>query len=76
MSTGGKVLFGFVAGAMAGAVAALLLAPQSGEETREDLMEEADRTYRKARVNAHRLKKQVQQKIDEYAERAGEDDDE
>lgn len=60
---------------MAGAVAALLLAPQSGEETREDLMEEADRTYRKARVNAYKLKKQVKQKIDEYAERAGEDDE-
>lgn len=39
----GTILGSLFVGALAGAVAALLLAPQSGKETREQLMEEADR---------------------------------
>lgn len=35
--TGTQVLLAFVAGAAAGAIAALLTAPKSGRETREDL---------------------------------------
>ena len=34
---GGHLLLAFIAGGIAGAVAALLLAPQSGSETREQL---------------------------------------
>jgi gas vesicle protein len=37
--SGSTVLFAFVAGAAAGAVVALLTAPKSGRETREDLKE-------------------------------------
>ncbi|MDO5510008.1 MAG: YtxH domain-containing protein [Weeksellaceae bacterium] len=39
----GQVLGSLFIGALAGAVAALLLAPQSGKETREYLVDEADR---------------------------------
>lgn len=45
-----KALFGFVLGAVAGAAAALLLAPTSGEELREKLRTEADENMEK--INA------------------------
>ena len=38
-SRGWEFLTGFLLGAVAGAAAALLLAPQSGEETREQIRE-------------------------------------
>jgi len=41
MKDGGKVLLLLLTGAVAGAVAALLLAPQSGEETRKQLKKTA-----------------------------------
>ena len=59
----GSFLIGFVVGGVAGAVAALLLAPQSGEETRAlikdksiELRDKATETADKARV-----------KVDEFA---------
>lgn len=39
----GAILGSILIGAVAGAAAALLLAPQSGSDTRQKLMEEADR---------------------------------
>lgn len=39
----GAVLGSLIIGALAGGIAALLLAPQSGEDTRQQLKEEADR---------------------------------
>lgn len=41
MANLGKVLAAFAGGALVGAVAALLLAPQSGEETRKQIAEMA-----------------------------------
>ena len=62
----GAFLIGFIAGGVAGAVAALLLAPQSGEETRAlikdksiELRDKASETAGKARI-----------KVDEYAAEA------
>jgi gas vesicle protein len=40
--TGGQVFLGFLAGAAAGAVAAILSAPRAGDETRQRLRDLAD----------------------------------
>ena len=42
----GAILGSLFVGALAGAVAALLLAPQSGKETRDQLTDEADKLRR------------------------------
>ncbi len=44
-----QILIGTVAGIVAGAVAGVLLAPQSGEETRHQLAESSDDIKRKIR---------------------------
>jgi gas vesicle protein len=66
---------GLIIGALGGAVAGILLAPKSGEETREDikklgldLKEKAVDTYEKARAEVEKKIKQVKkagEKIDE-----------
>lgn len=45
----GKSLFCFIAGAMAGAVAAVLLAPDSGEKTRARIRQSATEMAEKAK---------------------------
>jgi gas vesicle protein len=59
---GGEFLAGFVLGALAGAVAALLLAPSSGEQLRrdierksEELAEDAERLYEETRGQVTQL---------------------
>jgi len=66
---------GLIIGALGGAIAGILLAPKSGEETREDikklgldLKEKAVDTYEKARAEVERKIEQVKkagEKIDE-----------
>jgi gas vesicle protein len=48
-SSGGTVMLAFLVGAMAGAAAALLFAPASGEETREYLGQKAREGRARAR---------------------------
>jgi gas vesicle protein len=59
---GGGVLLAFIAGAIAGAAAALLFAPATGEETREFLGQRAregkDRASEAARQGREMLNKQ------------------
>jgi gas vesicle protein len=43
--SGGQIMLAFVGGAMAGAVVALLTAPQSGAQTRADIKRRAVSTY-------------------------------
>lgn len=57
MDNTGKVLFAALVGAAAGAVAGVLLAPASGEETRKKLKEEGER-----------IKDDVSQKVDSLTE--------
>ena len=71
----GSFLKGLIAGALGGAIAGILLAPKSGEETREDikklavdLKDKTVDTYEKARAEVERKIKQVKkagEKIDE-----------
>ena len=68
--TGGIDFFsGFVVGALVGAAAALILAPQSGEETRSqirdrgiELREQADELSAEARKRAEQLQAQAKER--------------
>ena len=69
----GAFLAGFVLGGLAGAVTALLLAPQSGEETRTqihdksiELKDKAAVTAEEYRVRADEFSKQAKERADEY----------
>ena len=69
----GAFLAGFVLGGLAGAVTALLLAPQSGEETRVqihdksiELKDKATETAEEYRVRADEFSKQAKVRADEY----------
>jgi len=56
----GAFLMGFIAGGLAGAVAALLLAPQSGEETRAIIKERSIELRDKATVEAEEAWKRAE----------------
>lgn len=68
----GKFLAGFVVGGALGAVAGVLLAPQSGEETREilndaskDVAKKTDKTVKEIQDKADVVVSELQQKGDE-----------
>lgn len=68
----GKFLAGFVVGGALGAVAGLLLAPQSGEETRDlicdaskDVAEKTDKTVKDIKEKANVAVSDIQKKGDE-----------
>lgn len=62
---GGEFFFGFVIGALAGAAAALLMAPASGEETRHKLDEKRLELQGQAQKLAEEAKTQAQKLADE-----------
>lgn len=69
----GAFLAGFVLGGLAGAATALLLAPQSGEETRMqirdksiELKDKAAETAEEYRIRADELSKLAKERADEY----------
>lgn len=73
----GAFLVGFIVGGLAGAVAALLLAPQSGEETRAVIKERSielrDRAAAEAEdawKRAEEAAKEARQRADELAQQA------
>lgn len=74
-STGsGTFLLGALAGALVGAGVALLMAPKSGAETRQDLTdgygsvrEAAARRYRDLADRANAKLDQLEEKVDQYA---------
>lgn len=68
----GKFLAGFVVGGALGAIAGILLAPQSGEETREllneasqDVVKKTDKTVKEIQDKADNVVSDLQQKSDE-----------
>ncbi len=72
----GTFLLGALAGALVGAGVALLMAPKSGAQTREDLTagyssvrEAAARRYRDLADRANTKLGELEQKVDEYAGR-------
>ena len=68
----GKFLAGFVVGGALGAIAGVLLAPQSGEETREllsdaskDVVKKTDKTVKDIQDKADTVVSDLQKKSDE-----------
>jgi gas vesicle protein len=68
----GAFLIGFIIGGLTGAAVSLLLAPQSGEETREYLRERAIELRDKAADTAQSTYAQVEGTAGQVRERAGE----
>jgi gas vesicle protein len=76
-STGsGTFLLGALAGALVGAGVALLMAPKSGAETRQDLTngygsmrDAAARRYRELADRANAKLEQLEERVDQYAGR-------
>jgi gas vesicle protein len=64
-SGAGGFLAGLLIGALAGAAAMLLLAPQSGEDARTKLREKADSTLEGVRERARGLTSEVKDKLSE-----------
>lgn len=72
----GKFLAGFVVGGALGAIAGILLAPQSGEETREqlsdaskDVVKKADKTVKEIQDKADVVVTDIQRKGDEIMDK-------
>lgn len=72
----GKFLAGFVVGGALGAIAGILLAPQSGEETREllsdaskDVVKKTDQTVKEIQDKADIVVSDMQKKGDEIMEK-------
>jgi len=72
MDNTGKVLFAALVGAAAGAVAGVLLAPNSGEETRRKLREEGERIKDDVTKKVGSLAEEGREKIEEIKKKAAE----
>lgn len=68
----GAFLIGFVIGGLTGAVVSLLLAPQSGEETRVYIKERAIELGNEASQTAQTVSKEVESRAGEYRTKAEE----
>jgi gas vesicle protein len=68
----GAFLMGFVVGGVAGAVAALLLAPQSGEETRSMIKDKSIELRDKAAEQADMIAKKTSEQANMLAKKASE----
>jgi gas vesicle protein len=67
----GAFLIGFIIGGLTGAAVSLMMAPQTGEETREYLKERAIELREKAADTAQTTYAQVESTADEVRNRAG-----
>jgi len=72
----GKFLAGFIVGGAVGAIAGILLARQSGDETREllcdaskDVIDKTDKTVKEIQEKADTVVSDLQQKGDEIMEK-------
>ena len=72
-----KQLFSFLAGVIVGGVAALLLAPMSGEDLRQQIQEEANAEFKKVDAEWQKVMQQVNKTVEDtqtelraYIERA------
>src|SRR5690606_8237468 len=72
MDNTGKVLFAALVGAAAGAIAGVLLAPASGEETRRKLREEGERIKDDVTKKVGSLAEEGREKIEEIKKKAAE----
>ena len=62
------IIFAFIGGALDGAAAALLMAPDSGVNTRRKIREKAEAEYEAAREKFNRIKRECDEKLEEMTE--------
>lgn len=68
---GGEFFAGFLIGALAGAAAALLLAPSSGKETRQQIQDKGIELKKRAEQLAEEARAQAQQTAEEMRGQVG-----
>ena len=68
----GSFLMGFTVGALAGAIVSLLMAPQTGEETRQVIKEKASELGHSTKVKVEKLAEETTEAAEEVAEAAQE----
>ncbi|MFW6019209.1 MAG: YtxH domain-containing protein [Bacteroidales bacterium] len=65
MSDSGKVLIGVLAGAAAGVITGVLIAPSSGKDTRENIASKTDELLTNVKEILNKQKQQVEEKVGE-----------
>jgi gas vesicle protein len=65
MSNKSNSLLAFISGLAAGALAGILLAPASGKETRDKIIDEVDELSEKAKKNANEHYEKASKKLEE-----------
>lgn len=63
MSNSGKVLLGALAGATAGIITGVLIAPASGKDTRNNVSEKTDELLTNVKEILNKQKQQVEEKV-------------
>ena len=68
----GKFLAGFIVGGAVGAIAGLLLAPKSGEETREMLAKTSSEIYDKTEDSLKEIKEKAEDVVEDLQKKGDE----
>ena len=68
----GKFLAGFIVGGAVGALAGLLLAPKSGEETREMIAQKSSDIYDKTEASIKEIKSKTEAVVDDLQKKGEE----
>lgn len=71
MTNSGKVLLGVLAGAAAGVITGVLIAPASGKETRDNISNKTDELLSNVKEILNRQKNKVEEKVDEAKSKVG-----
>lgn len=70
MSTSGKVLLGVLAGAAAGVITGILIAPTSGKDTRENISSKTDELLDNVKQILKTQKEKAESKVNETVKKA------
>lgn len=62
------IIFAFIGGALAGAAVALLVAPDSGVNTRRKIREKAEEDYQALKDKLNKVKSECEEKLEEMTE--------
>lgn len=68
----GKFLAGFIVGGAVGALAGLLLAPKSGEETREMIAQKSSEIYDKTEDSINEIKEKAEDVVEDLQKKGDE----
>ncbi|MFA7116907.1 MAG: YtxH domain-containing protein [Bacteroidales bacterium] len=70
----GETLFTFIGGALIGAAAAILLAPDSGTETRKKIKKGVEKEYQEIKDKIQKAKEDLEDELSEMKERVEEEE--